>query len=91
MPQSKGRKSLRPFDLLNYAWRDSNNPQEMQGKAGFSDPGGATSDAISAQPGPEPESRMVPDDPDLHRLIDAWPRLSEYVRRSIMGLLDARR
>jgi hypothetical protein len=65
----------------DYAWRDANTPSKTSGKQGIPGSGGANSDANLTKP---PLS-----DPDLARLVAGWPRLSEQVRRAIMGMIES--
>ena len=51
------------------------------GKTSDSESGGAESGAVADEIGPI--------DPELQRIIEAWPRLSEAVKSAILTLLDA--
>ena len=53
------------------------------GKTALSEIGGATVGAVIAPP--------APIDPDLQRIIGAWPTLSEATRRRILTMVDAPR
>jgi hypothetical protein len=55
---------------------------KSQGKTGVGQEGGAKSGAFST------ESALL--DPDLAKVVAAWPGLSDGVRRRILGLLDTR-
>jgi hypothetical protein len=50
-------------------------PREIPGKTALPEPGGAKSGAPAA-------------DPDLTRILDAWPTLPEPIRRAILALIE---
>lgn len=51
-------------------------PQESSGKTGFSETGGAESDALLARPAEMPA--------DLQAIVVAWPSLSKDARREVL-------
>jgi hypothetical protein len=63
------------------------HPPESPGKTAFSESRDAESDAPRA---PEPVADDLPattGDPDLRRVVEAWPTLSEAIRRAVMALI----
>lgn len=50
------------------------------GKRSNPETGGAESGAVADEIGPI--------DPDLQRIVEAWPRLPETIRSTIMGLFE---
>jgi hypothetical protein len=61
--------------------QDSNPLSETLEKPQIPDKDGAISDALSAN--------SDPIDPDLRRLIDAWPTLPEALRAGILAMVAA--
>ena len=51
--------------------------------------GGAQCGAVGAHSGDESTLNASPNDADLTRLIEAWPRLDAETREQIIGLIDA--
>ena len=57
------------------------HPAKTPGKTGDFEPSGAESGAVA--------DRIDPIDPDLQRVIEAWPSLTEQVRAGILTTIDA--
>jgi hypothetical protein len=71
-----------------YAWRASNpSPQVVSGKdlGNLTAVGGAESGAA----GSGTDSHSVANDPDLSRLLAAWPTLAEPIRLAILALVES--
>lgn len=58
-------------------------PLKSPVKTHISETGGANSGARSAPTGPE----STPVDPDLQRLVNAWPTLPEPIRAAVLALV----
>jgi hypothetical protein len=67
------RKSLRPEGV--------EIPPQNAGKTQISQTGGAKSGALS--------SDSAPIDPDLQRVLEAWPMLPAALRSGILAMIDA--
>jgi len=61
------------------------------GKNANSQTGGAESGAVGAQNADSAVDGAVAADPDLGRLIEAWPTLPEAIRRGILAMVEAAR
>ncbi len=55
-------------------------PQDSPGKTAVRPEGGAESGAVSGY--------LATTDPDLQRVIEAWPALAEPVRRAVLALVE---
>jgi hypothetical protein len=73
-----------------YAWRASNpSPQVVSGKD-LGNPA-AESGAESGAVGQSTDSHGAATDPDLARVLDAWPTLPPHVRAAILALVATAR
>ena len=62
---------------------------DSTGKTGVPVESGAESGALGARKPPSDPDRMKPIDADLAAVIDAWPKLPEATRRSILAMIRA--
>src|SRR5262245_25833574 len=80
-------------NVTRYPRRGSNNPPNSAGNNGVSQTGGAESGAVAVNSaGPtdaEKSSLVAPVDPDLARLVVAWPTLPEAIRRGILAIVES--
>ena len=68
---------------------DAPNPSKIQRLSVFPDPAAAPLTAGLTGAGSASCRDLSPDDPDLARLVDAWPDLPPHIRLALLALVQA--
>jgi len=62
---------------------------DSTGKSAISQTGGAESGAVGARNADSAAPSPTPTDPELARLVEAWPKLPEAIRRGILAMVES--